>query len=218
MCGRFSLYNLPELINEYQLDFSDEIKPHYNIAPSQAILAIINDGGYHARQLRWGLIPFWSKAVFAGLINARAETVDQKPSFRQSFAKRRCLIPADGFYEWKKQEKGKQPYRITLKDRQVFAFAGLWETWTSPSGDTINSAAIITTEPNAAIRPIHNRMPVVLPKTAESVWLDGDADHQTLKSLLKPYRSEQMELYPISNRVNSARNDSPSVLEPVSGA
>ena len=217
MCGRFSLFNLPELMNEYRVDLPADIMPRYNIAPSQAILAIINDDGYQARQLRWGLMPSWSRAGFAGIINARAETVDQKPSFKQSFRRRRCLIPADGFYEWKKEEKRKQPYRITLKNREVFAFAGLWETWTSPSGDTINSAAIITTAPNAAIRPIHNRMPVALPKTAESVWLDDEADHPTLKSLLIPYRSEQMVMYPISNRVNSARNDSPDVLTPLSG-
>ncbi len=214
MCGRYSLFHLPEFIAEYQLALADLMKPRYNIAPSQSVPAIINDRGLGVRELRWGLIPFWSKNKSTSLINARAETVDEKPSFRQSFAKRRCLIPADGFYEWKKEGARKQPYRITLTDRKVFCFAGIWETWRSPDGERISSCAIITTAANEMIRPIHNRMPVVLTRDDESSWLDRDADHRALKSVLEPYDSELMHSYPISTRVNSPANDSPDVLEP----
>lgn len=216
MCGRYSLFHLPEFIAEYQLALPGLMKPRYNIAPSQPVPAIVaNDGGLEVRELRWGLIPFWSKDASNRLINARAETVDEKPSFKQSFAARRCLVPADGFYEWKKEGPRKQPYRITLTDRTVFCFAGLWGSWRSPGGEGINSFTIITTAANEVIRPIHNRMPVVLTRYDESVWLDRDADHQTLKNMLQPYDSDLMQSYPITTRVNSPANDSPEILEPL---
>ncbi|MDO9536447.1 MAG: SOS response-associated peptidase [Bacillota bacterium] len=134
MCGRFSLYNILGIKALFNLYIPDWLKPRYNIAPSQEILAIINNGGYQAVQYKWGLIPFWSKDMVPGMINARAETVDIKPSFKQSLKSRRCLIPADGFYEWKKEGTRKRSYRINLKNGDVFAFAGLWDTWTSPKG------------------------------------------------------------------------------------
>jgi putative SOS response-associated peptidase YedK len=215
MCGRFSLFDIFGLEVLYNINLPGCVKPRYNIAPSQEILAIIDDGGCQAVQFKWGLIPFWAKEKAPGLINARAETVDIKPSFKQSLKSRRCLIPADGFYEWKKEGTGKRPYRINLKNGDVFAFAGLWDTWTSPKGETINSCTIITTSANTMMEPIHSRMPVILPKEAEETWLHADTGILTLKGLLKPYRSEFMESYEVSTRVNNFRNDIPEVLEPL---
>jgi putative SOS response-associated peptidase YedK len=216
MCGRFSLYDIFGLEVLFNLVLPDWVKPRYNIAPSQEILAIINNGGRQAVQFKWGLIPFWAKEMVPGMINARAETVDIKPSFKQSLKSRRCLIPADGFYEWKNEGGSrKKPYRITLKDGNVFAFAGLWDRWRSPEGETINSCAIITTSANTLMEPIHNRMPVILPKEAEEAWLVADTDTPTLKGLLKPYRSELMESWEVSAIVNNFRNDNPDVIKPV---
>ncbi len=215
MCGRFSLYDIPEFFREYQINIPEEVAPRANIAPTQTILGIVREQDYEVRRFRWGLIPFWSDTVSTGMINARAETVDRKPTFRQSFRERRCLIPADGFYEWKREGKRKQPYRITIRERKVFSFAGLWESWTSPEGDRIDSCCIITTEPNETVRPVHNRMPVVLPKAVESLWLDVSGDHQKLKEVLQPYPSEEMVIYPVSDRINSPAHDHPDLMEPL---
>ena len=216
MCGRFSLFDMLGLKVRFNLDLPDFISPRYNIAPSQEVLAIINDEGNQAVQFRWGLIPFWSKDISSkGLINARTETIHKKPSFKQSLKHRRCLIPADGFYEWMKEESGKRPYRITLKSGEVFAFAGLWDTWISPQGDKINSCTIITTSANTLLEPIHKRMPVILDKEKEEVWLDPETDNETFKSILKPYPAELMKSYEVSTAVNSPRNDVPEVVKPV---
>ena len=215
MCGRFSLYDIFGLEVLFNIYLPDWVKPRYNIAPSQEILAVIKNGGCQAVQLKWGLIPFWAKDMVPGMINARAETVDIKPSFKESFKSRRCLIPADGFYEWKKEGARKRPYRINLKNGGVFAFAGLWDRWTSPKGETINSCAIITTSANTMMEPIHNRMPVILEKDAEEAWLAADTDMTTLKSILKPYRSELMESCEVSSLVNNFRNDNREILKPV---
>lgn len=149
------------------------------------------------------------------MINARAETVDKKPSFKQSLRSRRCLIPADGFYEWKKEGGRKRPYRITPKNRDLFVFAGLWDAWVSPKGETINSCTIITTSANTLIEPIHNRMPVILSEKAEEIWLNEDTDLSTLKDLLNPYPSELMDSYEVSTMVNNFRNDIPEALKPL---
>ncbi len=203
------------LLLRFKLNLPRGIKPRYNIAPAQDILAIINDGGYQAVSLKWGLVPFWSKDATRGLINARAETVEQKPSFKQSLQSRRCLIPADGFYEWGKEGGRKKPYRITLKDKSVFVFAGLWDIWRSPGGEVISTCAIITTVANTLISSLHNRMPVILPADAEKAWLDRETAIPALKSLLKPYPAVAMESYAISSLVNNPRHDNPEVLRPV---
>lgn len=215
MCGRFSLSDILGLIMRFKLNLPDGVKPRYNIAPSQDILTIIYDEGYRTVHFRWGLIPFWSKDIVPGMINARAETVDKKSSFRQSLKSRRCLIPSDGFYEWRRDGGRKKPYRITLKNRGVFVFAGLWDTWISPKGETINSCVIITTSANTLIKPIHNRMPVILSEKAEEVWLNKDTDILTLKDLLNPYPAELMESYEVSTIVNNFRNDIPEILKPL---
>ena len=150
--------------------------PRYNIAPSQPLLAVLNGGERRAAHLRWGLIPSWAKSAAVGsrLINARAETVAERPSFRTALARRRCLVLADGFYEWQRAGKARRPMRVTLKSGEPFAFAGLWESWRDPDGEIVRSCTIITTEANELLRPVHERMPVILPKEMESLWLDED--------------------------------------------
>jgi len=221
MCGRFTLTTDLERL-ETRFDFQAanlSFVPHYNIAPSQSVLTVIADeGGNRAGFLRWGLIPSWAKDSTIGdrMINARAETVAEKPSFRRALQKRRCLVLADGFYEWRKEGRTKTPMFIILTSREPFAFAGLWETWKPPTGDPVHSCTIITTSPNSLMTAIHNRMPVILPRTAESLWLDRTvADPQALLPLLTPYAAELMEAYAVSPLVNSPRNDTPACIEPL---
>ena len=214
MCGRYTLFSIPELTEEYRLALPDDAEPRYNIAPSQQVLAISAPDDDQFSQFRWGLIPFWADDESDSIINARAETVDKKPTFKKLFKTRRCLIPADGFFEWKKDGERKQPYHLTLKDRDVFCFAGLWDTWSSPADDVIvESCTIITTSPNDLVREIHNRMPVIMPREHEEIWLDAHAEHEALKEILKPYDASLMNAHPVSTRVNSPRNDSPDILE-----
>ncbi len=220
MCGRFSFFDFLSFQRRFNLQIPALIQPRYNIAPSQEILAIVKpnpEDGYQTACFKWGLIPFWSKDGSAArkLINARAETVDQKPSFKHSFQKRRCLLPADGFFEWEKLASGKKPYRIVLKNREVFAFAGLWDAWTDPAGQTIHSCTIITTSANSLLENIHPRMPVILPQEAEEAWLHHETDRLILKNLLLPFPAELMESYEVSVRVNSPRNDDPGIIEPL---
>jgi len=220
MCGRYS-FSQPKDIRErfglVQLEF--EFGPRYNIAPSQEIPVVIHqNGGNRLVMLRWGLIPYWAKDESIGnkLINARAETLEEKPSFRKSFEQRRCLVLADGFYEWKKEGRVKKPYRITLQDGKPFAFAGLWDTWLAPTGETVNSCAIITTTHNKLIEPIHNRMPVILPKDMESLWLDVSVPpSREVKGLLTPFPAEEMVAYEVSPLVNSPRNEGHECMVPV---
>lgn len=222
MCGRFTQTATPAAIaQQFDVHNFPLLKPRYNIAPSQPVSAIRLDPETMTRQLvllRWGLIPSWAKDPKIGFhcINAKAETVAEKPSFRAAFRKRRCLVVATGFYEWQVQGKTKQPMWIGLKSRQPFAFAGLWEQWQPPEGDTIQSCTILTTEPNELMRPIHNRMPVVLPAEAYPQWLDPTVqDVDSLKTLLRPYPSEDLIVYPVSTLVNNPRHDVPECLEPV---
>jgi len=196
-------------------------KSRYNIAPSQPVVAIRIEPDTTTRKLvllRWGLIPSWVKDPKIGYqcINAKAETVAEKPSFRSAFKKRRCLVLPTGFYEWQAEGRRKQPMWIGLKSKTTFAFAGLWEHWKPGEGEPVETCTIITTEPNDLIAPIHNRMPVILAPASYDQWLDPTFQQaEPLKALLRPYPSEELTAYPISTLVNDPRNDAPQVLEPV---
>lgn len=221
MCGRFTLTSDMDLLLYrfaigMPVDF--DYLPRYNIAPTQTILGIVNEDDQSRFKLfKWGLIPFWAKDTKFGakMINARCETLAEKPSFKHLIKRRRCLIPADGFYEWIQTETPKQPVYIRLKSSQPFAFAGLWDEWQS-SSEVIQSCTIITTEANSLIQPVHNRMPVILRPEQEQLWLDPELqNYDELSKLFKPYPSEEMEMYPVSRLVNSPRNESPKCLEPL---
>lgn len=219
VCGRFALFSSKQKIqDQYQLSWDGEMSQRYNIAPTQSILAIIQDdaGERKARWFRWGLIPFWAKESSIGsrLINARGETVDQKPSFRHLLKRKRCLILVNGFFEWKKQGNQKQPYFIRCNDRELFSFAGLWDFWKTDE-QAIYSCTIITTEANELMKPIHQRMPVILDQEQEKQWLDHDiTNREWLKSLLMPFDEKKMELYPVSTLVNNPQNDQPNTIKP----
>ena len=214
MCGRFTLTVDPAELKDVFGDFIFPIQfaPRFNIAPSQPLLAIPNDGKNKADFFLWGLIPSWAKdpGIAHKLINARGETIAEKPSFRGSFKYKRCLILADGFYEWKIQEgaKTKTPYYIHMKDHQPFAFAGLWDEWNSPNGDMLRTCTIITTEPNELMSTLHNRMPVILDKTNYAAWLDAAPQApESLLPLIQPFPADRMSAYPVSTLVNSPGND-----------
>lgn len=213
MCGRFTFIDIEDIRERFNAEPID-LKPNYNVAPTQDVPVIING---QLSMFRWGLIPFWAKDPTIGhkMINARAETVDEKPSFKHSLQRKRCLIVADGFYEWRKEGRTKRPYRITLKNKELFGFAGLWDTWKSPTGD-INSCTIITTTPNELMVSIHDRMPVILSRDSERVWLDQSiVDAGYLKSLLVPYPAEAMIAYAVSSYVNSVKNNGPECMVPL---
>lgn len=223
MCGRFTQTASPAVIaQEFGVTVPLLFTARYNIAPSQPVAAIRIEPGTTTRQLvllRWGLIPSWAKDPKIGnqCINAKAETVAEKPSFRAAFKTRRCLVIATGFYEWQVQGPRKQPMWIGLNSHRPFAFAGLWEHWHPPEGGDIESCTILTTDPSELLRPIHNRMPVILAPSAYNQWLDPTVhDTETLKSLLRPYPSEELTAYPVSTLVNNPRHDAPDCLEPVS--
>jgi putative SOS response-associated peptidase YedK len=211
MCGRFSLVdNREELSNQFHLKRQVTIAPRYNIAPSQQII-IIRSGtnGNTTSSVRWGLIPHWSKdeKFSAKLINARAETVQEKPVFREAFKERRCLIPANGFYEWKNEGNRKQPYFIKMKNGRLFAMAGICEYWQSPAGETIESCAIITTEANTIVGKIHDRMPVIIPETAYGLWLDPVRNGDHFREYFQPFDPFKMTAYPVSGMVNYVKNE-----------
>ena len=222
MCGRFTLTVDPADLQEsfYWVDFGNaNITSRYNIAPTQGVPVVTNDGSSKLDFFTWGLVPFWAKdpSIGSRMINARAETLTEKPSFKNAFKRRRCLILADGFYEWQKLpgDKSKTPMFIHMKDGKPFAFAGLWEDWHSPDGSQILSATIITTNPNELMAPIHNRMPVILPESTYEQWLTpGEIDTQNLSALLQPYPAAAMEAYAVSHLVNSPLNDQPSLIQP----
>jgi len=216
MCGRFTLKS-PRRLGFAETAYSQlpasTLVPRYNIAPSQEILAFI--GSEDERRLSafvWGLIPSWSNDP-RGFINARSETLEVKRSFSESFHRRRCLIPADGFYEWKRRGKSKQPYYFQLQDESQFAFAGVWDTWRR-DGASINSCSIITTAPNDLLAAIHDRMPVMLSPDAQDKWM-RDSGPEELMKLLKPFPAEQMKSFPVSSKVNYAKDDEPSMVDPV---
>ena len=217
MCGRYTLSTpAGRLAEEFQLDSSAEIIPSYNVAPTQQVAAVLEDeGGRRLEMLRWGLVPSWADDpdIGARMINARSETAPEKPSFRRAFRGRRCLIAADGFYEWKREEGGKQPYYFRMQDGRPFAFAGLWESWDKGGGELL-TCAILTTRPNSVAEEIHDRMPVILPHDAYNAWLDPDADREELGELMIPYPGDDLETYPVSRFVNSPRNNDERCIEP----
>ncbi|MBT2647555.1 SOS response-associated peptidase [Bacillus sp. ISL-34] len=222
MCGRFTLFTDIEEIKErfdIQGSFDDEYQFSYNIAPSQSVLSVINDGARNRLgYLRWGLIPFWAKDEKVGykMINARAETIGEKASFKNAYKKKRCLIIADSFYEWKKTPERKIPMRIKLKNHAPFGMAGLWESWKSPEGISIYSCSVITTVPNELMTSIHDRMPVILKPEDEKDWLNPSInDSAYLQQYLKSFDSEQMEAFEVSTDVNSTKNNSPNLIQQI---
>jgi putative SOS response-associated peptidase YedK len=221
MCGRFALFAPgQELAAQFDVAIDHDLLPRYNIAPTQPVAAVRFDGTSGARELtyfQWGLIPSWAKNPKIGsrLINARSETVADKPSFRAAFKRRRCLIPATGFYEWQKTSTGKQPIFIHGAKEQLLGLAGLWEIWHSSDGSVVESCTILTTEPNELLAPIHNRMPVIVAPQDYSMWLDPGEHPEDGLHLLRPYQAEAMEAYPVSTTVNNPRNDSRSCIEPI---
>jgi putative SOS response-associated peptidase YedK len=225
MCGR---YTITVLLNELRERFGFEtdlesLVPRYNLAPGQVAPVIVaGDNGKVLQEMRWGLIPAWADDPKIGnrLINARSETASRKPSFRAAFRRRRCLVPADGFYEWKKNPgtSKKTPMRIVIGHGEPFAFAGLWEIWMGPNGAPTNTYTILTTSPNELVQSIHHRMPVILERSAEDRWMDPNRqDPEELTSLLKPYPAGEMRAYPVSTLVNSRANDNPACLEEAGG-
>lgn len=220
MCGRFALLTHAQaLIDRFGIE--EVIKrpeSRYNIAPTQNVAVVVQRETRQLTEMRWGLIPFWARDVSIGnrMINARVETVTEKPAYRTAFKRNRCLILADGFYEWQKVGKIKIPTHIRLKSREPFAFAGLYDYWKTKSGKILESCTIITTIPNELMRPIHNRMPLILDPEKEDTWLDpSDQDVNELISILQPYDSSQMEAFEVSDFVNSPSNQGPLCIKPV---
>lgn len=221
MCGRYTLTtgDFREIAKRYEIANDSVIKEHaprYNIAPSQNALVIFCDENKSAGFFKWGLIPFWAKDPTMGnkLINARVETVHEKPAFRRAFQKRRCLVPADGFLEWKREGDKKVPYFFHLRDNSIFAFAGLWEEFKGSSNNILRTFTILTTEANEAVKPVHSRMPVILKQENEEAWLDPNTKLESIKDLLKPVSSKEINCYRVSSTVNSPQNDMPDVLLP----
>lgn len=216
MCGRYVLSATPEAVQqEFNLTDIPTLAPRYNVAPSQPVPVITNDAPDELTIVQWGLIPSWSKdpKMAYKMINARSETVDSKPSYRAPFKYRRCLIPTTGFYEWVKAEDGKQPYFIHRNDKDLFAFAGLWEVWNSPEGEEVWTCTILTTDANDKIKHLHHRMPVILDGDAREAWLDKDSEKGELKAILQPFDDDKMAFYPVSKEVNNVRNDNPMLIE-----
>jgi putative SOS response-associated peptidase YedK len=219
MCGRYTLASPTErLAEEFGVDASSiGLAPNYNVAPTQKVAAVLEEGGQRRLEvLRWGLIPPWADdpGIGSRMINARSETAPGKPSFRRAFRERRCLIPADGFYEWQRTNGAKQPYYIHMEDGRPFAFAGLWESWSKGGEGEIRTCTILTTGANALVGEVHDRMPVILAHDAYDVWLDPASERDELTGLLAPYPEDEMEAYPVSRFVNSPSNNDPRCIEP----
>lgn len=223
MCGRFSqAKDIDDLLDEFpyiQGDITEYIiTPRYNIAPSQLSLVIVHEEGKNKlKMFKWGLVPSWSKDTKIGykMINARAETISEKNSYKRPFKSQRCLVIADGFYEWKRPDKKtKIPYRFVMKDRSLLTFAGLWEVW-KKEATPLYTFTIITTSENDLMRPIHDCMPVILPKDNREIWLNPESNEAELKELLVPYDSSKMDYYKVSNVVNNAKNEVPECIEEV---
>jgi putative SOS response-associated peptidase YedK len=220
VCGRFA-YFVPtaQLLNEYQLSSAPEFAARYNVAPSQSIVAIRQsaEGDRQASLLRWGLVPHWAKDPSIGnrMINARGETVAQKPAFRQAFKRRRCIIPVSGFYEWGPSRAGKWPYFICAKDAPMLSLAGLWERWSGGDGEPLESCTIVTVAAAPTLRQVHERMPLCLPESAYRDWLDSQTPADDCLRLLEPASSTSFAIRAVSRAVNSPRNDSPTLVESV---
>ncbi|PYP89651.1 MAG: hypothetical protein DMF61_02995 [Blastocatellia bacterium AA13] len=220
MCGRFvRKKSSRQIAEQFHAQVLQELPPSYNIAPTDEVSAIIADPeqGRSLVSMRWGLVPKQAADIRVGarLINARSETLERTAAFRNPFKYRRCLIVASGFYEWEKIGKEKIPMLLRLRSDETFAFAGLYDVWTPPSGAPVTTCTIITTEPNEAAKPIHDRMPVILARGAEDLWLSPEFNPEVLNSLLRPYPSQEMEAFEVSRLVNSVKNDSPECIEPV---
>ncbi|AFY30697.1 SOS response-associated peptidase [Calothrix sp. PCC 7507] len=222
MCGRFTLKQpAASIAQAFHVDSVPDLTPQYNIAPTQMVITVLHHVESNKRefqQLRWGLIPSWAKdvAIASKLINARSETVAEKPSFRAAFRRRRCLVVADGFYEWQRQPGKKQPFYFSLQDGQPFGFAGLWERWQSPSGEEITSCTILTTTANELLQPIHDRMPVIVAPKDYNLWLDPQMQTpETLQQLLLPYPAQAMTAYPVNTLVNNSQHNTPECIIPV---
>jgi putative SOS response-associated peptidase YedK len=229
MCGRYSLFTpADELEERFDASFARPVDPRYNCAPGQDLPVVTGDDPDRFSFKRWGLVPSWADDDSTSFINARAETVREKRSFAEPFESRRCLVPADGFYEWVEREEGKQPYRVAYTDDRPFAMAGLWERWTPPTrqtglgefgggddggSDTVETFTVVTTEPNAVVADLHHRMAVVLAPEEEPTWLHGDPE--AAFRLLDPAPADDWEAYPVSTRVNSPANDGPELVEAV---
>jgi putative SOS response-associated peptidase YedK len=223
MCGRFALFSyMRQLMEEFGIEEHDVEEPgeRFNVAPSQRVLAVVNDGsGNRFAHFRWGFIPHWAKGDRPRyMINARAGTVAEKPTFRSAFRERRCLILADGFFEWKRSGKVKAPMYIHDVSGRPWGFAGIYEVWTSPDGEEVPTCAIITTEANEVMARVHHRMPAIVPPEDREAWLDPDlSDPGALLPLLRPYDAGGMEVVPVSNDVNSPGNQGPELIRPLEG-
>jgi putative SOS response-associated peptidase YedK len=220
MCGRYTLATSTKvLVERFGLATeAPDLRPRFNIAPGQGVAVVANRPERKLELFLWGLIPSWAKdpAIGNRMINARAETLAEKPSFRDALKRRRCLVLADGFFEWRKEGKQKTPVYVRLRSGEPFAFAGLWETWRPPDDDEIRSCTIVTTDANGLIALIHDRMPVILPPAKYAAWLDPrPCESRELQGLLRPFPDELMEAYPVSRLVNSPANDHPECIEPV---
>lgn len=211
MCGRYALYDTDILDNRFKVEIGEQIKPNYNAAPTQT-MPVITDSGLEL--MRWGLIPKWAKDEKIGykLINARAESVFEKPIWKSVITRNRCLIPANGFYEWQKREDGKQPFFIHPRDEKVFCFAGIWETW-QHDGAEWHTYSILTTEPNREMRSVHNRMPVILHRQNEAQWLEADT-REDIEPLLVPYEDNGLEMYEVSKEVNTVTTNNSLLIGP----
>jgi len=220
MCGRYTIIASPEALRAlFRYEEQPNFPPRYNVAPTQPIAIVrLVDGKRHFALVRWGLLPSWVKdpKTFTLLINARGESAAEKPAFRAAMKRRRCLIPADGFYEWQKAGDRKRPFYVRAKSGAPLAFAGLWESWTGPNGEELETAAIVTTRANRTLSPIHERMPVIVPPEGFDLWLDGaTVDATTASALIAPAPDNLLEAYEISTAVNRTANDNPKLLEPV---
>ena len=220
MCGRYTIIASPEALRAlFRYEEQPNFPPRYNVAPTQPIAIVrLVDGKRHFALVRWGLLPSWVKdpKTFTLLINARGESAAEKPAFRAAMKRRRCLIPADGFYEWQAAGDRKRPFYVHAKSGAPLAFAGLWETWTGPNGEELETAAIVTTTANRTLKPIHERMPVIVPPEGFDLWLDAaNVDATTAAALIAPAPDNLLEAYEISTAVNRTANDNPKLLEPV---
>ena len=224
MCGRFTLHtSLKQIEQTFNIDPSDvTVPPSYNVAPTQDVLTVVrHDGRNRLEAMRWGLIPFWAKDPKIGnrMINARADRVAESSAFKRPFQSRRCLVVADGFYEWRKVGGKKVPMYIRLKSGEPFGFAGLYDTWTAPGGEPVTSCTIITTDANELVAPIHDRMPVIIPKRQHPKWLDPENhDVAKLVAMLEPFPARQLEAFEVSRLVNAPANNSPECIAPVAEA
>ena len=220
MCGRYGIQSSErELLSRFDLGkIAEQIPLSFNVAPGATMPVVVKQSPNRLELMRWGLVPRWAKDLDHGFktINARAETVAEKPMYRKLLGSQRCLVPASGFFEWQKTPKGKQPYWIKLKSGELFAFAGLWDTWHDPDGGELHTYTIITCAPNQLMEPIHNRMPVILRREDEESWLDPDTvESEQLVPLLRPYAAAEMEAWPVSRRVNNPLIDSEQLIEPL---